>query len=150
MKLFTLLFRNTLYRYGGGKEWARVGRIDRTPDVQYRRAWSMAVYRGRLFCGTLPSGRVHALEAGACATCDSQLAPGWHHLAAVRRKERLEIYVDGRLAGESGIAGDFDIDNGCPLTIGRGAQGSFNGRIRDVRLYARGLSAAEVERLSGE
>ena len=55
-----------------------------TPDVNYRRVWSMAVYQGRLFAGTLPSGRVYSLEAGKCATYDRELAAG---LAARRGGE---------------------------------------------------------------
>jgi hypothetical protein len=63
------LFGGTLplaevYRFDGDESWTNVGRLDHTPDVKYRRAWSMAVFQGRLFCGTLPSGHVHSVEAG--------------------------------------------------------------------------------------
>ena len=48
----------SVYRYDGEGEWVSTGQLDTTPDVKYRRAWTMAVYQGRLFCGTLPSGNV--------------------------------------------------------------------------------------------
>ena len=45
-----------MYRYDGDKTWTRLQQLDLTPDVRYRRAWSMAVHGGRLYCGTLPWG----------------------------------------------------------------------------------------------
>ena len=41
-----------------------MGQLDKTPNVRYHRAWTMAVYDGKLFCGTLPSGHILSLEAG--------------------------------------------------------------------------------------
>ena len=32
-----------VYRFDGGTKWTCTGQLDRTPDVKYRRAWSMAV-----------------------------------------------------------------------------------------------------------
>jgi hypothetical protein len=49
-----------IFRYDGDREWTAIGRVDHTPDVVYRRAWTMAVYQGRLFVGTLPSGQVRS------------------------------------------------------------------------------------------
>jgi len=66
------------------------------PDVTYRRVWSMAMFGGRLYCGTLPSGHVYSWEAGKNATCDHALGRGWHHVAAIRAKDRLKLHVDGR------------------------------------------------------
>ena len=40
-----------VYRYDGGTEWVLTGQLDETPKVRYRRAWSMAVFDGKLFCG---------------------------------------------------------------------------------------------------
>ena len=42
----------------GGTTWTLSACVDDTPDVIYRRAWSMAVHGGRLHVGTLPSGKV--------------------------------------------------------------------------------------------
>ena len=141
-----------VYRYDGGERWTLTGRLDETPDAKYRRVWTMAVYRGRLYCGTLPSGRVHALEAGRCASMDTELAPGWHHLAGVRERDRLKPYVDGKLAAESSSfePADYDLSNGVPLSIGVGPQDHFRGLIRDLRLVRGALGPAEVAGLFSE
>ena len=59
-----------VYRYDGPNELTLVGRLDHTPHVVYRRAWSMAVDGGRLYCGVLPAGHVLRLEAGKSVTND--------------------------------------------------------------------------------
>jgi hypothetical protein len=135
-----------VYRYDGDRTWTRVGHLDKTPDVKYRRAWTMAQYKGRLFCSTLPSGRVHSLEAGPCVTHDRELPPGWHHVAAVKHGGRLKLYLDGKPVAES-VAFDpakFDLTTEAPLLIGAGAGDYFRGELADVRLYPRALSAEEI------
>ncbi len=72
------LFAGTLpyadvYRYQGGTNWTTTGRLDTTPDVKYRRAWSMAVFDGKLYCGVLPSGEVLSLEVGKGVSHDRAL-----------------------------------------------------------------------------
>lgn len=138
-----------VYRYDGDTTWTLTGRIDHTPDVMYRRAWSMAVYRGRLFSGTLPSGHVWSIEAGKCVTYDRSLKPGWRHLTAVRLADRLKLYVDGECVATSTPfkPTDFDLTNDKPLMIGFGAHDYFHGRISDVRIYARALSDPEITAL---
>jgi len=135
-----------VYRYETGRTWTRTSQLDRTEGVKYRRAWSMAVYRGKLFCGTLPSGHVYSLEAGKSVTHDRVLAAGWRHLAAVRAGRTLKLYVDGKPAASSTPfePDDYDISNDRPLKIGFGGHDYFNGIMRDVRLYNRALTAAEI------
>ena len=131
-------------------DWTHVGRLDHTPDVRYRRTWTMAVFQGRLFAGTLPSGHVHSVEIGSNVTSDRALPAGWVHLAAIRHTDRLELYVDGELVATSGRfeASDYDISNDEPLLIGAGASDYFNGMLSDVRLYGRALSPREVRDLA--
>jgi hypothetical protein len=135
-----------VYRYDGGRTWTKTMQLDKTPDVKYRRAWTMAQYKGKLFCSTLPSGRVHSLEAGPCVTHDRELAPGWHHVAAVKHGGVLELYVGGKLvAGSSRFdPAKFDLTADEPLLIGAGAGDFFNGAMADVRLYLRALTAEEI------
>ncbi len=135
-----------VYRYAGDGRWVRLAQLDQTPDVRYRRAWSMAVFNGRLFCGTLPSGRVYSLQAGRSATWDRALTPGRHHLAAVRRGGRLELFLNGALVSRSAefSAAEFDLTNHQPLLIGVGDQDALRGRLRDVRFYRRALSPQEI------
>ena len=138
-----------VYRYDGGTTWTCTGQLDTTPDVRYRRAWSMAVFQGKLFCGTLPSGHVYSLEAGRSVTYDCELQPGWRHLAAIREGDRLKLYVDGKPVASSSAFSrdDYDISNDRPLRIGAGAHDSFNGRIRDLRIYNRALVVSEVREI---
>jgi len=140
-----------VYRYDGLMNWTRFGRVDHTPDVRFRRAWSMAVYKGRLFVGALPSGRVLSVEVGRNVTMDKALPGGWHHVAAVRDADRLRLYVDGELVSESAefASGDFDLTSQQILRIGMGAQDHFKGNMADVRLYRGALSANGVKRLVG-
>lgn len=139
-----------VYRYDGDMNWAKIGCVDPTPDVKYRRAWSMAVFQGRLFVGTLPSGHVLSIEAGRNATWDRELPAGWHHVAAVRGHDRLQLYVDGKLASESALfaAEKYDLTNRQPLHIGLGAQDFFRGDLADIRLYLGALSPEQVRGLS--
>lgn len=141
-----------VYRYDGPDQWTLTGTLDNTPDVRYRRASVMAVYDGKLFCGLLPSGHVKRLEAGRAATYDTALTPGWHHVAAVRASERLNLYVDGRLVAHSSNFNkeDFDLDSKPVLRIGFGQHDYFNGRMKDLRIYDEALSESAVEQLSGE
>ena len=136
-----------IYRYDGDENWTRFGRVDMTPEVKYRRAWSMAVYQGRLFVGTLPSGRVLSIETGRNATYDRALKAGWHHIAAVRGENALKLYIDGVLVAESSgmKAEDYDLSIDEPLRIGFGAQDYFRGRIKDVRLYRGELTPTEIQ-----
>lgn len=139
-----------VYRYDGGTTWTRLQQIDATPDVLYRRAWSMAQFVGRLFWSTLPSGKIFSMEAGPMVTLDRELERGRRHVAAVRRDHRLELWVDGKLAAES-VPFDparFNLSAGQPLRIGGGESSSWNGRLRDVRLYSCALSADEIASLA--
>ncbi|MFP6767457.1 MAG: LamG domain-containing protein [Planctomycetaceae bacterium] len=140
-----------VFRFDGGTRWTSLGRIDTTPNVRYRRAWSMAVFRGRLFAGVLPSGRVKSIEAGKSVTYDRELPSGWVHLAAVKGKDRLRLYVDGRKVAESTRFDPkrFDLGNDIPLTIGKGQHDYFNGRLSDVRFYRRELADDDVAGIHG-
>ena len=135
----------------GGAAFTFAGTLDATPGALLRRVWSMSVYDGQLFAGTLPSGRVWSLRAGAMATFDDVLSPGWHHLAAVRRSGRLELFVDGEPAGRSAAfsPGDYDVDAGVPLRIGAGCHAGLRGWLADVRIHDRALSAGEVTAARG-
>ncbi len=135
-----------VHRYEVEGRWVRLAQLDQTPAVRYRRAWSMAVFQGRLFCGTLPSGRVYSMQAGRSVSWDRELRPGRHHIAAVRRGGSLELFLDGALVSRSAefSAADFDLTNQRPLIIGVGDQDVLRGRLRDVRLYRRALSAREI------
>jgi hypothetical protein len=139
-----------VYRFDGANRWTNTGRLDTTPDVTYRRVWSMAVFGGKLFAGTLPSGCVCCLEAGKSATYDRELAPGWRHVAGVKAGGVLKLYVDGQCVATSSPfnPGDYDLASSTPLRIGFGQHDYFNGRMKDLRLYRRALSESEIASLA--
>jgi hypothetical protein len=122
-----------------------------TPEVRYRRAWTMAEFGGHVFCSTLPSGRIYSYEAGENASWDHEFPPGWHHVAAVRHGDRLRLYVDGKQVGQSHQfnPADFDLTSEAPLRIGFGQNDYLNGRLADVRIFSRALGEDEVGRLGG-
>ena len=138
-----------IFRHDGDHRWMSVGRIDHTPDVKYRRAWSMAVYQGRLFVGTLPSGHVWSFEAGKSATHDRSLRPGWRHIVAMRQGTTLKLYINGKKVASSSIfdPATYNLSNGQPLRIGLGQHDHFNGRMKNVRIYRRALTEEERSRL---
>lgn len=136
-----------IFRYDGDDNWNSVGRVDFTKDVIFRRAFTLAVFKGRLFSGTFPSGQVRSFEAGKCVGYDQELESGWRHVAAVKEGGRLKLFIDGKQVAESDgfEAKDYDLGNDAPLLIGYGQYDYFNGKINDVRLYSRALSGEEVE-----
>lgn len=139
-----------VFRYDGGTTWTKFARLDHTPNVRYRRVWSMAVYKGRLFAGTLPSGHIHSVEVGKNVTSDTALPAGWHHVAAIRTDNRLVLYVDGRKVAESSKfdGSKYNLTNTTPLFVGFGQHDNLRGGLRDVRIYQRALTAREIAELA--
>lgn len=138
------------YRTDATPQWDSVGRVDLTPNVTYRRAWTMAEFQGRLFVGTLPSGRVFSIAAGANVTDDRSLPFGWQHIAAQRAGRELKLFVNGRLAVTSAAfdSTQYDLTSTARLRIGVGPTDFFHGRIRDVRLHQKVLSHDEITTLA--
>jgi hypothetical protein len=130
--------------------WTDTGQLDRTPDVKYRRAWSMASFRGSLFCGTLPSGHVYSLEAGKCISMDTQIEPGWQHIAVVRNSSSLHLLVNGRPVADPSPGRDLDISSSRTLMIGAGEHDYFRGSMRDLRIYGRALPEPEISSVMEE
>ncbi|NUQ63189.1 MAG: right-handed parallel beta-helix repeat-containing protein [Pirellulales bacterium] len=71
----------------------------------------------------------------------------WHHLAMTYDGSVLKVYVDGREAAAKKIDKERT-PGGTPLDIGRRQDGYiyFQGKIDEVRLYGRALSAEEVKK----
>jgi hypothetical protein len=76
--------------------------------------------------------------------------PGqWYHMAIVRSSSTIAMYVDGVSRSVSSIGGgvgSYDFSAGSPIQIGAGfGSGAFvDGKMDDVRIYKRALSAAEI------
>ena len=71
----------------------------------------------------------------------------WSHLATTWDGSTLRLYVDGVQKASRAFAGPIRVSSG-PLKIGGNAVWGewFSGRIDDVRVYNRGLTAAEIAR----
>jgi predicted ribosomally synthesized peptide with SipW-like signal peptide len=75
----------------------------------------------------------------------------WHHVAGVYDRSSVELYFDGtRIGSGAALTGDVD-ETDVPVRMGYGWLGTgvrdFDGLIDDVRIYARALSASEVQDL---
>jgi hypothetical protein len=139
-----------IYSFEGDTIWKQIARLDHTPDVKYRRAWTMAEHDGKVFCSTLPSGRIFSFEAGSNITWGDPMPAGWHHVAAVKSGDHLLLYVDGSQVAQSTSSdlSRFDLNNQCALRIGFGSNDYLLGRMADLRLYQRALHSSEIRRLS--
>jgi hypothetical protein len=139
-----------VYSYEGGTTWKCLTRLDHTPDVTYRRAWTMAEHGGQVFCSTLPSGKVYAFSAGLQTAWEHTLSSAWHHVTAVKSSDRLTLYVDGKKVSETPVPDNvnYQLDSEQPLRLGIGMNGPLNGRLSDVRIYQRVLKPGEVESLA--
>jgi hypothetical protein len=77
----------------------------------------------------------------------------WHHVVGQVNGDRIELYLDGRLSSSLSITPDHS-DVACQLVLGRptALPGSglsidrpFVGRIDEVALYDRPLTAEEIQ-----
>ncbi|HUY69531.1 MAG TPA: LamG domain-containing protein [Candidatus Tyrphobacter sp.] len=77
----------------------------------------------------------------------------WHFATLTYDGSHVKIYIDGLLAGTSGLASGKSIqvsaDGGAYFFIGSylGGGGFFPGTIDDVRVYNRALTASEIQNL---
>ena len=90
------------------------------------------------------------MQAGQGVSHDRYLGPGWKHMTAIRRSDRLELFVDGKPSAESNARGGspFDLAHSQPLLIGFGGAGYFSGRIQEVRVHRRALAPEVVKGLA--
>ena len=139
-----------VYEYEAPQTWKLLAQLDETPDVKYRRAWTMAEHDGRLFVSTLPSGRIYSYSVGRMAMSGRALPSGWRHVTAVKLEDRLKLYVYGKLEAVSAPfeSGEYDLSSTMPLRIGAGPNDFFRGRLADVRLYSRALNESEIVELA--
>lgn len=72
----------------------------------------------------------------------------WYHVAATWDGSTVRIYVNGVLETTQARTGTIGIDTRTLYIGGRPGSDQFDGRLDDVRLYNRALSAEEVALLS--
>jgi hypothetical protein len=138
-----------VHEHEGGTTWKRLARLDPTPDVKYRRAWTMAEHEGRVFVSTLPSGVIHSFAAGAQVQWSRSLSEEWHHVAAVKTAGAIALYLDGREVARRELdAGDYDLSSDAPLKVGDGRNGPLIGALREVRVHREALSGEAIAELA--
>lgn len=173
--------RAEVCRYDGAPRWTSLKQFyspdgwkpglpgkAKTKEVnEWSRVTSLAIHAGKLFAGIgsctsavidTPAdpadvlGKVFSMEAGKCVSFDEDLGPGWNHLAAIRERGLLKLYVDGKLVAKSAAfsPADYDVSTDQPLRIGFGQTDYFAGKISEVRAYNKALSAAQVRKLCSE
>jgi hypothetical protein len=79
-----------------------------------------------------------------------QYKPGtWHHVVAVRERDRILLYLDGELQAETAASPSAESAE-MNLIIGRYSLASgwlgrpFSGRIDEIAIYGRALTAGEI------
>lgn len=158
----------SLHRFHSPAGWTPVppapngGKPTREQVNEWSRVTSLTIHDGKIFAsiGSCTSsvldapadvrGRLFSMEAGKCASYDSDIGPGWKRIVAVRQQGLLKLFVDGRLVAKSTPfePADYDVSNERPLRIGFGQTDYFKGKIAEVRLYDRALSENEIATLS--
>ena len=76
----------------------------------------------------------------------------WFHLAVTYDGATIELYYNGQPIINTAKTGTLDTDASVSVNLGRNAGGAdsttqLNGRLDDVRVYARALRAGEIEAL---
>ncbi len=140
-----------VYRYRSNQAWEKLATLDSTPDVRYRRVWTMAEWDGRLVASTLPSGKVFAAAAGTTVQAPHAIDDRWHHVAAVRRGSELELWLDGRLVARKYQPDlpSYDLTSHAILKIGSGRHGTLQGTIGQVEIFSTALEPEQLEQQTG-
>lgn len=103
--------------------------------------------------GTIEDGKVNDLSIYT-----GDIASGrWIHMAGVYNGKKMHLYVDGKRIGSRAATGTIQVDDN-PVTIGAEengtealvVEGEFDGKIDEVRIYNRALTASEIKALSKE
>lgn len=73
----------------------------------------------------------------------------WRHIAGVRQTTngdaRLALFVDGKqLAGFPGVHQPFPVASNSPLAVGAPTTDGYRGLVRQVRIWTRALTPAEL------
>lgn len=160
-----VLPKSQVYRFEEDGHWTLIDNLATRPDwaqnniTTWGRVTCMASFQGRLFAGTGVcqarsidcdsdgnQGRVLSCQAGVMASYERDIGSDWTHVAAVRKREEICLYINGLLAARAKLPDrrSFDLCNPEPLLIGNGPQGPFAGELSDIRLYDRALSEPEI------
>jgi len=169
-KLYTgVLPKAQVYRYDADGHWTLLDNLATRRDWNphacptWSRVLTLTTHRGRLFAATGAcqarhwdldpdenEGRVYSRQAGLAVSHEREIGGGWTHFAFVRGHDDLRLYLNGRQVQREKVPRGryFDLGNACPLTLGRGAQGTLWGALADFRLHGGALPAGEIASLA--
>lgn len=88
-------------------------------------------------------------DSGWFAPSDTKLKSGvWQQVVYRKTGSKYDLFIDGILASTGDGLSTLPQNNTAPLTIGQSENGGFvNGKLDEIRLYARSLSDLEVQQL---
>jgi len=98
------------------------------------------------------NGDLHFLIDGSGGLVNYQYVNGfvgdgnWHHVVATRSGNDFQMYVDG-VAGSISTASLGTVTSNEPLLIGGTSSSDYEGKLDEVRLYTRTLSASDIAEL---
>ena len=94
---------------------------------------------------TRPTGQVNiGGEVGATGSAALALN-AWSHLAVTYDNTALRLYVNGTLVATTAVSGPIPVSTGVLRMGGNSIWGEwFSGKLDDVRIYNRALSAGEI------
>jgi hypothetical protein len=126
--------------------------LSKTIDAEDMRGFDVTLRKNKAIVNLVHQWNRNAIQITTRSTIPSRQ---WQHLMVTydgsSRATGVRVYLDGLLQPVE-INRDTlskSIRNDQPLRLGqRQASASFSGMIDDVRLYAKGLSASEVNRLA--
>ena len=84
-------------------------------------------------------------------TSSSALNDGsWHHLAFVQKDNGGQMYLNGTLEQTDNTGGKVNLTSSLKTYIGgdlRDYESYYSGKVDDLRIYSRALSASEIQTL---
>ncbi|TVR99554.1 MAG: hypothetical protein EA423_12490 [Phycisphaerales bacterium] len=115
-------------------------------------------YRGALNLELHTGNRVRVYLQGPSHVVDLNVTPSgvntrdgqWHHLAGVRRGNRVELFLNGTMVGDAADRGEsFDL-SGEHYFLGRDTRTdvALDGSIDEPRVWSRALSPAEIAQIA--
>jgi hypothetical protein len=128
--------------------WVRPSVLSAWRTVLFKESTNDLVYGiyGNRSTSNIPLGQALIGSSVRSANGTAQLPlNAWSHLAVTYDGAALRLYVNGALAGTTGIVGTIATSTG-PLKIGGNGIWPewWNGLIDEVRVYNRALGAAEI------
>jgi hypothetical protein len=134
--------------------WVRFNNIGSTPQIIIAKVYNNTTHSSPYFSyglHMLASGqpRVWISRTGGAAyqpgATNMAKAAKWHHVAGVYDGAQLKLYFDGVLAASSNVTGNLiGYDTVLRLGINGGLTEPMAGKMDDVRIYNRALSAEEI------